>query len=558
MVDIVYLKASGLRGRRGLPSGPLGDGTVDADTIANSPSEQDAISRKITTKRAGLTAAEYRSIADKVADRFDIRDMLGMDITGNNDMASTLSAAFAEDAPIHMPLGSVLALGSTVPVYSNSHVLGPGGQPYTTLADGGSRGQGAWFHIAHDGVGFACAGNGVFGSNMKFEGVGTFRDQPVPAPGWEPNDHDFDFTIDNCDIELNDVMLLNATRGVRQISGPAGRLYARKLRGSPFLIGIQIDDSYDGLLMDGVRWWPFWSNDLHTRAYTMANRVGMHLRHCDNPQISWYFNIFSKTGVLIGSHPNGVVNSANFYNLENDLFGGRGIVFEPGSTGSHVTVIGGYSFGEVGSTNAVEMNSDSAKLITVAHKFANIQQRALLMGGGTGNVARICAPDVQGWNVVNGGYDAFTASTGNKIIIDGQPLVAGGNGAKLTNSNVGLISCTDYADITGLGVTAQIGSISSATAAARLRRVGNSIDGSVDATVTNNGTGSGDLRIALPVAVASGQTYYSTGRNLTTGKMLQVQLNSNLAVILSYDNNYPVVSGDLISFDVRYETAPFL
>ncbi|QUT07905.1 hypothetical protein KFK14_11250 [Sphingobium phenoxybenzoativorans] len=56
MVDVVKLSTRGLRGRRGLPSGPLGDGSVGPDEISNDPGEQAAIMAKLGgLKRDKLT-----------------------------------------------------------------------------------------------------------------------------------------------------------------------------------------------------------------------------------------------------------------------------------------------------------------------------------------------------------------------------------------------------------------------------------------------------------------------------------------------------------------------
>lgn len=531
--------------------------TKVADLASATPTKGGAL---VGHQRSSLSAAQYRTLSEKADDRFDLRDMLGCDLTGANDMAATLTAAFtdakATGDTLHVPIG-VIALGSPVAVQSGVNVLGVGTRPYTTLADGGSRGPGAWFHITHGGVGFTCANAGEFATGISFSKIGTFRDQPVPVSGWVPNDHDFDFTVDNCDIEFDDVMLLNATRGIRQLDGPAGRIYIRKVRGQPFLTGIQIDSSYDGLLMEGVRWWPFWSNDAYTRAFTKAQRVGMYLRHCDNPQISWYFNIFSKTGVRIGSGPNGVVNSANFYNLENDLIGGAGFEFDDTSDGSHVTVIGGYTYGDTGSTDAFQMNGDSSKLVMIGHKTQAIRYSAVRMGIGAGNICQVIAPDVD-WNVANGGYEAFKSSPGNRIIVEGQPIMSGGNSARLATAALDQISSLEYIDLTGLAVTAQTGVVTSATAGGRVRRIGNKIDGTISATIADNGTGAGDLRIALPVNVKAGATFHTAGRNATDGRMLQVALSGATAIINAYDNSYPVATGHSISIDIDYETEDFI
>lgn len=57
MVDVVKLSTRGLRGRRGLASGPLGDGSVGPDEISNDAGEQAAIMAKLGgLKRDKLTS----------------------------------------------------------------------------------------------------------------------------------------------------------------------------------------------------------------------------------------------------------------------------------------------------------------------------------------------------------------------------------------------------------------------------------------------------------------------------------------------------------------------
>lgn len=533
-----------------LSTGAGTDGALRAD-LAN-PSNT-----LVRTKRTSLlTAAEYRTLAAKAADRFDFRDMLGADTTGANSMTTTLAAAAAEAKSsgdvLHIPKG-IITLDAVVTVGSGTRIRGVGVVPYTTLADGGSRGAGAWFHLAHSGKGFIAADTG-FAAGIEFEGIGTYRDQPAVAPGWTPNAHDFDFDNQGAHLLMRNCCLLNPTKGFLQSSGPAGRTQLERVFGQPFSIGVQCDTSYDGFVINNMRWWPFWSNDAYTKAFTKANRKGIYFRHCDNPYVAGYFNIFSKNGICIGSHPNGTTNSALFINPEHDLFGGIALYYEAGADGAYVKQIGGYSYGEANTGAGVESAANNTKTHLVGHKFAALQNRAILLDTGSNNVAVVDGPEVRDWNVANGGFEAFaSANTGNKIYLNGHVIRSGGNGAAITNTNLGGIMSEEFVTQSGLGVTAQTGSITTATASGRFRRRSRSIKADVSVTVTANGTGAGDLRVSLPIASTAGRNTYFTGRNITTGQQVQGIVNSSTATITTPGNAYPIASGQTIEFTVEYE-----
>lgn len=507
------------------------------------------------SKRAALlTAAEYRTLTERGNDRFDFRDMLGADLTGANDMASTLSTAAAHAASagdvLHLPLG-VITLASTLTIASGVRLCGVGNRPYTSLADGGSRGPGSWLHFAHTGVGIAYIDGGSFPTGTVLERMGTFRDQPVVGSGWSPTAHDFDITNTGGRILLRDFCFLNPTKALRQLSGGAGHFQLERVCGQPFDVGVQIDSGYEGFTVNALRWWPYWTNDIHTRAYTLANRRGMYLRHCDNPYVNGYFDFGSKYHLFVGSHTNGVVNNANFVNPEFDNFGGTAVFVEAGSDASHIKLIGGYSYGLNETGSAIEVNANNTNIHAIGHRFQNLQRRAAILNG-TGNTLTVTDPEVTNWNIINGGDEAFAATSGNRIFLDGEVKRSGGNGAAIIN-NVGLIASEEYTTITGLAVTAQTGTITTASANCRIQRKARRVSGKFSVTVTTNGTGAADLRVALPVIVAAGQSFYSSGRNVSTGAQVQVVVNSGLAVITTPTNTYPIATGQTIEFNADYE-----
>lgn len=512
-----------------------------------------ASAENVSWRRPGLTAAQYRALASKAADRFDFRDMLGADLGGANDMASTMATALASAKSsgdiLHVPKG-VIALASTVPISSGVRIAGVGCRPYTSLANGGSRGDGSWFHIAHGGVGFAIADGASWPTGIVLERFGTFRTQPAVAPGWAPNDHDFDITSNGARALLRDLVLLNPTRAIRQLGGGAAHLSLDRVCGQPFEIGVLIDSGYEGFTVNGLRWWPFWSNDLHTRAYTLANRRGMYLRHIDNPYVNGFFDFGSHYPLALGSHENGVVNNANFVNPEFDNFGGIAVFVQEGSDGSDIKMTSGYCWGHDETGSAIECYADNVHIHTIGFSFENLQRRAALLEG-TGNRLTVIDPVVKGWNIANGGFEAFAADNGNAIHIEGEIRRSGGNGAALIN-NASLVASSEIVTVSPLSVSADTGTITTASASAEIQRSARWVRGTLSVTVTTNGTGAGSLHVGLPIPVAPGKTYYSMGRNVTTGQMVQCAFNASTCVILTPANGYPIASGETIDVQVDY------
>lgn len=534
-------------------SDPGSDGDTGFIRVQKPATMLQARPENIQWKRTGLTAAQYRTLSAKSADRFDFRDMLGADLLGNNDMASTLSAALANSRStgdiLHMPLGEPV-LGSTITLKSGDRISGVGAR--TTFPDR-LRGTGSWFKIGHDGIGFSVNEDG-FQSNIVIEQLGLFWDQPVFGSGWEPYDNDFAIVSTGARMLLRDLTLLNPTRGIRQLAG-SGQIEICRVKGQPFEIGVQIDSGYEGFTVNGLRWWPFWSNDAdYTRPYTLANRRGMVLRHIDNPYINGYFDIFSQFPLFFGSHANGVTNNANFVNPEFDNFGGTAVYVEGGANGMHATLNLGYSYGYEGSGNGVLMNANNGTLNFIGHRWQEINDHAALLQG-TGNTLVAVNPKVTNWNKNNLAAEAFAGAAGNKIILEGDVRRSGGNGASIQNS-VNVVACEDYATVSSLAVSAQTGAITTAAASCRVQRTGQRLAGRFTVAVTTNGTGAGDLRVAVPVNAAPGISFYSSGRNVTTGDQVQVVVNGGTAIITTPSNTYPIASGQTIEFNVDYEAVP--
>ncbi|MEG2042516.1 MAG: hypothetical protein RR068_15590, partial [Hafnia sp.] len=165
--------------------------------------------------------------------------------SGDDDTAAIQAAVNSGARVIQVPplqQGFSYRLTSPITISGNVRIIGSGASPYTTGI--GTRGPGSWFHFDHGGRGLVIMGDG-FLSGVELDGIGTLRTQPVPSPGWEPADHDYDIYIDNADVIITGMMLLNPTRGIFLTNGDAGRLEINTLRGHAFKNMLKVELSYD-------------------------------------------------------------------------------------------------------------------------------------------------------------------------------------------------------------------------------------------------------------------------------------------------------------------------
>lgn len=552
------LTSSGARGPRGLPSGPLGEGSVDAETISNSVPEQAAIAAKIRTRRSSLmTAGEYRTLAERAEDRFDFRDMLGADLTGSHDMASTVEKASVESrnqgAACNFSGNSVIALGSPVSIKPASSFIGVGAAAYTNYADAAHRDKGTWFHIAHSGNGFNIGDGNLF-SGIKLWGFGTFRDQPAPAPGWEPNDHAYDFVINNADCEMYDIMMLNPTRGINIPLGQGGKCRFRDVRGQPFFIGMNIDGTLDTVHITGTHWWPFWSNDPHTRAFCLANRYGLSLLRADNVIAQDHFDIFSKIGLVIQPGDTGTVSRLLMSNFGFDNMGQAGILIGLGADGATAQFSNGYVYGDPDSSLSTGFTglADETTVLLDNFRVSEAYAQAILQEG-VGNTLQIGNLQADNWNRGNIGATLVGLAAGNRAFIANKIVASGGNGAGIVN-NPALVSSDE--EFTSFPVpTSQTGSIGGGSCVLTYQRKGDLVSFEATILITDNGSGGGAVNVGLPLPVRPGKTGTASGREtVTSGKGLSASLAGSLMSIQTYDNLYPAANGSALFVSGSYRT----
>ena len=140
----------------------------------------------------------------------------------------------------------------------------------------------------------------------------------------------------------------------------------------------------------------------------------------------------------------------------------------------------------------------------------------------------------------------YTGAYANNDVLS---MVVQGTGGGTLNQSIGS-AWTAYTPT----VTAGTGTLTSASATGRYSRVGNTVSIQQTITVTTNGSGATYISASLPVQAATHE-YLLTGRNDTTGKMLQAEIMSGATSTRTFDyaNAYPVASGQILYISGTYE-----
>lgn len=518
-----------------------------------------AIDDETTTRRASiLSAAEYRSLQVLADRRFDFRDMLGYDLAGNNDNAAELQAALNESAssgdPLHMPKGRP-ALGAKINVPRGAVIQG-------YLKDGQHDTEVSAFHVAHSGIGFEFL---TAGGARAMRDVTIWRDQPASTGGWAPNDNGFDIRIVGAqDIDLTGVHLANATRGI-EITGnlmdsiPSGRINL-EVTGRPFLIGLQADYVMDCIYADLIHFWPF-INDTNMNAYVLANGIAMQLGRVDNAKIGRAFAYgYRDTLRITQNAASGGLPGGSTAKLHIDVLGAdytrQGIIID--GSASNPTIVCDYFYATGNfDTPSTDKLIDNLGTNSVLHiKRCDVEGAAgtAIRNGGTNGQTIIDTLYMNRWDMASSGAYGIDTGVSCKTVIGNRLRDYVFNQPANVYTGAGLTVTDDWRSYTPT-ISAQAGAITSATIQNAKYRIQNGVvDVEAKFTITNNGTGAGDVRMTLPygapIADAGGW-----GRELAVnGQALAVTVASGASVaqITDDDNAYPGATNAQIRVSFRY------
>lgn len=384
-------------------------------------------------------------------------------ITGNgtsNDQAGVERAvekACVNGRKLLIPDDIVIRL--TEPVVNvggrSLRIKGAGVEPYTNNHYGANglntRGPGSWFFLDHSGIGFqfsarADAGSLVGGTYVSLDGIGTFRPQPAPAPGWAPAAHDYDFDFTQCSADIPDLMLLNATQGLRWKQARTGQLNIGKIRGQPLFNGINIVNAYDVVRIRDMHFWRYWSLDDDVSAYMLANASAIFSQRNDNPILNNLFAYGYQRLLLVGhfvgdggDNPGGTTYHASIDNLCSD-FGESAIVVAPEANGFTASIAQMYAEQSTSVTAAaagVAVLGTSAKVHFGTFVNNNSNGAALSVSGANSEV--IVARGQPGvFNRSGSGFEAFQAAAAGAVIRIGDLIDLGsGGGAAVLGESAG-------------------------------------------------------------------------------------------------------------------------
>lgn len=483
--------------------------------------------------------------------RADVRDWLGMDLTGANDCASLIQDAFTQSAAagviLEAPAGTI-KLGSNIAVPDGAVFQGPG-----SFYMAGDRVGRLMFHIAHTGKGFTVTGAT---GGAAFRGFGTKRTQPTAGVGWAPTAHDWDFYTDGAtDVEFTDLLLLNATKGICCTNG-GGRYSFTKIWGQPIDYGIQIDYSADVSRIRDVHFWDFWSDSAYVTDYTTANGTAIYSKRNDNPDLYDIFAIFYRYGLRIGNGTGGTTSRLRGFGLGFDAVG-TGLYIDAAANGSTVELHGFYAHGHattIGSGNLIDIQGTNGTTRIYGRTDLSNAHRSAINVAGSGAVLAVNDPLVSVYNMANGGYTAVTVASGAYAELRGAVGISGGVSGTASYSGAGRISgpLIAYTPTVTAGTGAFTGSATVTYAYYSILDGWCEVFG--DIVLATNNTAATDVRVSLPFAVASGITEIGIGRQVTANKGMQVQPipGTSTAAMVYYDGTYPGATGANLTFRLRY------
>lgn len=317
------------------------------------------------------------------------------------------------------------------------------------LGDVQTRGKGSWFHFDHTGIGFLLNDPANFRSGIVIDDVGTYRTQPATTGGsFTPTAHDYDFSVKACDALLRNVCLYNATKGVLHWAGGYGRLSIDRLRGQPLKEGVNINDSGDICRINGVHFWPFFSNSTAVRNYMAANAKAIILKDADNPRLTDIFTI--GYGWALSCEPlAGTLAMPLKVQLSNFDFdnGGYGIqIAAGGSNGVTMLVSHGYILGvsTTGPANASNIDiGGNNNVVMIDNVGLDLPQDANIKVTGTGSIVRASNLSVGRWNYDGGASFGIDVATGNTLRLSSPPVVSPSAGTTTAvMGGAGTIGCS--------------------------------------------------------------------------------------------------------------------
>lgn len=383
-----------------------------------------------TQSGAGAVA---RTFQDKLREIVSVKDFSGVagDSDGTAGNGTDNSAGFAAAIAQIKTAGDGYALmipegkyrfTSPVVIDAPLRLYGDGVAPYVTAL--GTVGNGSWLYFDHAGKGISIDGAATM-SGIEVSGFGTIRNQPTPGAGWEPAANDYDIAIDNADVYINDVMLLNATKGVYVGNGGYGRLEMNRLRGQAFQEFLRVGMSADVVRGHNIHAWPFWSTNADVVAYMMANLDALYLERVDNAMFSNIFTIFARAGIRFAENASGRASKMRAANCDFDR-GKYGIWVDStsvtGITAQFTNLTVQSELGVAGA-ESIRVDGDNSR-IDFGNFMSDVADQCGVDVNGTNNTLLFTgALRINNYAQANDGSVGIDVDSGNTVRIDGRPTM---------------------------------------------------------------------------------------------------------------------------------------
>ncbi|WCE04420.1 hypothetical protein [Pseudoxanthomonas sp. JBR18] len=380
--------------------------------------------------KRSATGAQQRSARDKLDDSISAFDFMTSaqraDVKAGTELLDVTSAVQAAidyayligGAEVFCPPG-VYKTTSAINVKNGVIISGVGVTPYTNSTEAPKpRGGGTWFHAAHSGVAFQCNANAgsPVGGGVMVRRIGVFRTHATPGAGWAPTVYDYDIITYGVDLTVEDVCLLNAYKGIKITSAGFGRLHVNRLKMQPFNTGIDLDQSFDTCRIENVQIWPFWSDHVNVRGYTLANLKAYRISRSDNAVLSSCFSIYHNVGIYIdGDNAGNTAYALRISNCNIDP-GAIGIQFTAGSDGSTALFENCIFAGadEVAGSFGMIMEGDANRVAMANCDLGNYGSYAIAMSG-TNSLLRMTNVHISNWAKVTAGTTAIQVASSNEV-----------------------------------------------------------------------------------------------------------------------------------------------
>jgi hypothetical protein len=406
------------------------------------------------------------------------------------------------------------------------------------------KGGGTWFYIDHTGKGFSIVtlGGTILG-DIYFTNIGTYRNQPTPAPGWTPNANDFDFWLQGAqDVTWDDVILLNPTKGISSI-GSGGRLNFYKLRAQPFQTGIYIDKAYDVCRFDQIHFWQFWSQNTNVVDYTQANLNSIHLLRCDNPMLSNIFTYGSLNGLLISQGTNGTTSKLHLINADFDATA-TGLNVDSSVNGATIQIDNLTHLGSPLANSRLAFIEGSNNNICLGSSRTTGCSKEVVRVSGASNTINIAECVVGTWATASGAINAFFVSPTSRINFAIPPVLGVNGGSGTVYNSGGNISSGRWINWTPT-ITSSTGTITAYTSSGQYKVQDLTVYYQIEINITTNGTGAGSVNSTLPFSsplvtgVGNGREIVINGNSILATTIAL----DNKIIITNYDNTYPGANG---------------